>query len=150
MTKDKLAPVEYIKQHTDKNYCEALVFSDGYIADAIPSHTNALVLHSPYTFEVVQQIVPMNAHISFWLCEKLNIVLVWYNSVVFPLGYTKQQVATIKHLISRGIISKNCDIIISKEYSHILTDYDNDKLDILSTRYNRRLTKLITLIRSKV
>lgn len=39
MTDRPLSVMEYIKQHDDKRYCESLVFPNGKIMDAIPSHS---------------------------------------------------------------------------------------------------------------
>ena len=119
MTNVPLSVEEYVKQHDDKRYCESLVFPNGKVVDAIPSHQQALINLSGKSMKQLKEVCPLRASPLHWLSEHLNIAVVWYEQVIFPIGYTQKQIDTVKTLQRYNILYPILDIGISFEKTHV-------------------------------
>ena len=168
MDKEKLD--EFISKHKAKytNYCEAIITEDGTIHYAVPSHQNKLIeLYGVPTVPIPGQFfdydgkefndlknkVPDHANFTYWLADYLNMVITWYDYIVFPLNYTKDQISVVKSLIENDVLSRNSKIILTKEYHHCtLFEYDDepDETDFgkLLKEFDKRYEELINEIYS--
>lgn len=132
MTDRPLSVMEYIKQHDDKRYCESLVFPNGKIMDAIPSHQQALINLSGKTMDELKEICPLRASPLHWLSEHLNIAVVWYEQVLFPIGYTKNHISTIQTLQQYNVLYSVLNVGVAFEKTHV-NYLENCNIDELTT-----------------
>ena len=140
MDKEKLD--EFISKHKAKytNYCEAIITEDGVIHYATPSHQNKLIElygvpmiqgqvldYDGKEFNDLKNKIPVYANFTYWLADYLDMVVTWYDYIVFPLNYTKDQTSVVKSLIENDVLSRNSRIILTKEYHHCtLFEYDDE------------------------
>ena len=126
---------EYIKQHNHTAYCEAIIFPNGEIIDARPSHTEALIrqVMCDYSLcrEEIAKMMPDNASPLHWIIDKFNYGCVWYNSAIVSVNHTEAILNTIQELINADILQnvirldktdeyKRCEILSSKEINEEL------------------------------
>ena len=97
---------DYINQHTDINYCEAIIYPDGSIEDARPSHLEKLIQISNKPREILIQEMPISAGPVDWLVDYNNCCSIWFEMGKLPENVTDEQIDTIKVLKGHGIISK--------------------------------------------
>lgn len=99
---------KYIEEHNKKKivgYCEAIIFPNGDIEDAIPSHTYKLIAISGKSQDEISEIMPMEAGPVAWLVDYTNCVSVWYDFGMLPENLTQEQEKTLQKLIDNGVIS---------------------------------------------
>lgn len=71
-------PVDiFIETYSHINYCEILIDKEGYIFEARPSHTMALLREAEMTLED-QDYIPIERSPLEWLLEKTECVAIWY------------------------------------------------------------------------
>ena len=121
---------EFIEQH-NRNYtcyCEVLILKDGTPIYANPSHQYKLmevygVPRKQYVFckgkeyEELQAEMPLYASPLHWLVEKTQTVAVWWDMLIFPMEFTREQISTVGRMISAGCIDKKISLDISHEYT---------------------------------
>lgn len=111
---------EYIKQHTDINYCEALIFPNGDIIDARPSHIETLIKQIICDFslsrEQLAEMIPNNASPLHWIIDRYNYGCIWYNSAIVSVDYTEAVLNTIQKLIDANILQNTVRIEVTDEY----------------------------------
>ncbi len=108
---------DYIQQHDDICYCEAIIYPDGSIEDAQPSHVEKLISICEESRQEINNKMPFDASPLAWLVDYTKCVSLWYNSCYLPENLTNQQIATITELIKNNIISNQYLGIMSKELS---------------------------------
>jgi flagellar biosynthesis GTPase FlhF len=121
---------DYIKQHKHVNYCEALIFPNGDIIDARPSHVEALIKEVTHDYslsrEQLAEMMPNNASPLHWIIDRYNYGCIWYNSAIVSVDYTEAILNTIQKLIDANILQnvfridetdeyKRCKILNAKE-----------------------------------
>ena len=94
---------DYVKNHTHKNYCEAIIRDNGMIEDAQPSHEIALLLAYPLMTEDELCLSLYN------IVEYTGYIRVYYDVLHMPTCITKEQYNTIIRLIESGCISSICE-----------------------------------------
>lgn len=137
---------DYLMIHTREeysNYCEAIIFPDGKIMDAIPCHLDALVKASKESKEAINLKMPMAAAPLDWLVDYTECVAIWYNIMVYH-EITKEQLKTIHILLDNRIISSNGTCKWTNELHHC------EKIKRLeagddSIRFDEPVTKIITI-----
>ena len=111
---------EYIKQHNHVAYCEAIIFPNGDIIDAIPSHTEALIKQVMRDFslcrEQLAEMIPNNASPLSWIVDRYNYGCIWYNSAIVSVDCTKEILNTIQELINANILQDIVRIEETDEY----------------------------------
>ena len=113
---------DYIKNHDKTNYCEALLFPDGAIVDARPSHTEALIRETCKMYHITKdeifQMMPEYAGVIHYLVEYTNIITIWYNFCIAD-NITDAQMESLKLLQDHNIITHEFGISITKEKSFV-------------------------------
>lgn len=123
---------EYIKQHNHVGYCEALVFPNGDIIDAVPSHTEALIKQAMCGYSLSRKeladMMPGNASPLHWIIDRYNYGCIWYNSAIVSVDHTEAMLDTIQKLIDANILQsvyrveetdeyKRCKILSAEEFN---------------------------------
>ena len=99
---------DFVKQHDEIAYCEAIIRDDGMIEYAYPSHETALILAYPLISEEEYYLGCYN------LTEYTGYVSVYYDFINAPTYITKEQLNTLKVLIESGCVNKIIDKMIKK------------------------------------
>lgn len=118
---------EFIVKHNAeyKNYCEAVIFPNGDIDYARPSHQHRLMMCYGLTEEDIwnqtpkyrelTDSIPLEAGPTQWMVEDTGVASVWYNIALLSIDYTEAQVKSIKKLIKEGCMWKQPEIDVSIE-----------------------------------
>ena len=106
---------EFIAQHTDIYYCEAVIAPNGDIEYAVPGHVYKLIEVAKESRDELDRIMPMRAAPLFWLVEHTGYASVWYNQFVLPYHYTNEQIQTLQELCNAGIIADGSTGVVSIE-----------------------------------
>lgn len=83
---EKVKIDDFIENHSFINYCEAIIFPDGDISYACPSHQNAILNFLNMSVEEAMDIIPMCASPIHWLVDKSGCIAVWTNGYIKPTG----------------------------------------------------------------
>lgn len=108
---------DYIKQHKEICYCEAIILPDGKIADARPSHIYKLIELSNKTKDEIDKLMPMFASPLEWLVSYTGCIAVWYNSFIF-VSITDKQRKSLQRLVNTNVLSKALEGTSTNEYLH--------------------------------
>lgn len=103
----KFSIEEFIRQHTDEKYCEAILYPDGDIAYALPSHEQKLLEEAGLSVMDAQQQMPENAEPIVWLMSKTGCCMIAYEHYAYPKSITRAQRNSLKRLIEEEIILDN-------------------------------------------
>jgi hypothetical protein len=131
---------DYIKQHNHIAYCEALIFPNGEIIDARPSHVEALIRQTicdhSLTREQISEMMPNNASPLHWLIDRYNYGCVWYDSAIVSVDCTEAVLNTIQELINAGVLRNVVQINTTDEYKRceILSSKNFDKAKLLNLK----------------
>lgn len=102
-----------IEQHKKHfvNYLEVILFPDGHIEYAIPSHQEKLIaicrekLH--VTRDQLDNMCPEEYYCNFitWLCNMSECVSIWNDFIIKPntIPLTRAQIAALKQLKEHGL-----------------------------------------------
>ncbi len=96
---------DYIINHKEHCYCEAVIYPNGDIEDAHPSHTYKLVEITGKEMDEINEMMPLNAGPVYWLVDYTGCVSVWYEFGLLPENVTDMQRESIEKLINNGILS---------------------------------------------
>ena len=101
---------EFIQQHNHICYCEAIIYPNGDIEYAVPSHQKKLIniYQKVYGFSSEEEAwnsISVYEYSLPWICNKVKCVSVWYNNVIIPSHITKKQIETLLKLNDCKIIS---------------------------------------------
>lgn len=129
---------DYIDQHNDICYCEAIIYPDGTIEDCIPSHQLKLIeitnkknnINNPYDKNLLLNIIPLEADVNNWLICYNNVVALWYNFCFYNIMNDKQKYS-IQKLINNNILSNNYRCIYTDEKRRIelINEYKNGTIN---------------------
>ena len=126
---------DFIAYHNSKYicYCEVIIFPDGRVTYANPSHLIKLetiwgvpleeVYEGGPTRDKLWDSIPSSASPLHWLSEELNCVVLWYNAIIFPLNYTEAQLDCVKRLMKAGCIDS--DLIVQVTVERTICDPSN-------------------------
>lgn len=115
---------DFILENKDTyNYCEAIIFPDGQIEYANPSHTYKLIDITGKSFDEISDLMPVSAGPVAWLVDYTNCVAVWYEFGMLPENATMAQEETIEKLRDAGLISK--DFVATKNFEMKICDMNN-------------------------
>lgn len=99
----KMHVEDFIEQHIHINYCEAIIYPDGDIEYAFPSHINKLADISGKTLVELEKIIPLTAEPLSWLLGYTKCVSLWYDSFQFD-SINDAQLKTISLLVKNGAL----------------------------------------------
>lgn len=98
----------YIKQHNHYGYCEAIIYPNGDIEDAIPSHTYKLMAITHKSRKELNELIPDRASPLDWLLGYTGCIAIWYNFFRYDGFVNDKQYNTIQELVNHDIV---CDKI---------------------------------------
>ena len=110
---------DYIIQHNDIYYCEAIIYPDGTIEDARPSHIEALLKATNEDREIINEKMPIEASPAAWLVDYTGCIAIWYNDALLPESFNAKQASTISKLITNNIVKNPYIGYMHKEMSII-------------------------------
>ena len=121
---------EYINNHKQINYCEAIIFKDGSIEDCIPSHQQKLIKISKESEEELMNLIPIDAGPNEWLICHNNVIALWYDFCIYNT-ISEQQMNSLKLLIKAKIL-KN-------PYKCFFT-FEKQKIEMRNKFFNSQIT----------
>lgn len=108
---------EYIEQHNAINYCEAIIYPNGEIEDAIPSHTYKLMAITKKSKEELDKLIPDRACPLDWLLGYTGCIAIWHTFFKYDGFITNEQYDTIHELVIHDILSDNIIGYYTDEFS---------------------------------
>ena len=106
---------DFIRDHWHINYCEVIIYPDGDLEYAVPSHVEALVRIAGESRDSIDNKMPITSSPIKWLVSYTGCVAVWFNFYIVPEEYTEKQKTTIRKLIDSGAIDVNSVCKVSRE-----------------------------------
>lgn len=130
----------FIKEHSDINYCEAIILKDGRIVDSVPSHIYKLVELTGKTKSEINELMPMFASPLDWLVSYTEYVAVWYDSFKFHI-LTDEQRCSLQKLVNSGVLYSYIEGIYTDEYNRCksIQDYNNGLMDNTHIKSEERI-----------
>jgi hypothetical protein len=107
---------DYIKQHDHYNYCEAIIFPNGDIEDARPSHVYKLMAVTNLPKDIVNRIMPEYVSPLHWLLGYTKCISVWFDFFIYD-SITEEQRNTLQELVNHEILKNNIIGNRTDEYS---------------------------------
>lgn len=106
----------YIKQHNCIHYCEAIIYPDGNIEDATPSHVYKLMSVTHKSKDELDKLIPDDAAPLNWLIGYTKCICVWYDSFMYD-SQTNEQLNTIQELVNNNILRDGIKGYYTDEYT---------------------------------
>lgn len=107
---------EFIENYNHINYCEVIIYPDGTIEEARPSHTESLMRYMALPRDIIYEMIPISDSPISWLVRKSECVAVWYEHQLLPFeGITKAQGYVLKELATANKIKLNSSIVRIQE-----------------------------------
>lgn len=105
----------YIKNHDAVNYCEAIVFPNGDIEDAIPGHTYKLMSITNKSYDEINKLMPESAAPLDWLLGYTECIAIWYDFFRYD-SITDAQLESLKKLMLCRILREEVTGYSTDEY----------------------------------
>ncbi len=133
---------DYIKQNSSIRYCEAIIYPNGDIEDAVPSHIYKLISITNKSKEEIDKMMPNNAAPLEWLLGYTNCIAVWYNFFKYD-SITEEQLNTIQELVNHDILNSLIVGARTDEFTRcdLLDKFYNNKIeyDSIPKRINDKI-----------
>lgn len=106
------------KTHAEnfKNYCEVVIYEDGKIEYAVPSHQEKAISiyckNHNISRKELWKLIPFTESPLHWICYYEGLVSVWYEMIVKPENITKEQKRSLARLVLNGCIDKDYKTLI--------------------------------------
>lgn len=104
ITSGKFNAFDYIMQHKHICYCEAILFPDGTIEDAQPSHTERLIAITQIPREELWERIKTWENPLEWMCNYTGCISIWYNMYYATNKPTNKQINTLRVLIDNKVV----------------------------------------------
>lgn len=98
---------DFIRDHSHINYCEAIIYPDGFVEYAEPSHVEALLKITNEDRDIIYKKMPIWDAPIIWLTEYTGCIPVWTNGYIKPKLCSKEQEISLKKLIENKLVSNN-------------------------------------------
>lgn len=76
----------FINEHKHVYYCEAIIYPDGDITYAVPSHQQSLISITEKDMNYLMDIMPISAAPTEWLIDYTGCIAVWFEGFMVPNG----------------------------------------------------------------
>lgn len=111
---------EFLAGYNHIYYFECIMFADGSLEAAIPSHVYKMceIYDNSKSIMDIEKAIPIHVAPIEWLLRECNCVALWYNNILIDFRFqefTESQKKNIAKLIDRGYINVSLDIIESYE-----------------------------------
>lgn len=131
--------LDFIKQHTHINYCEAVIYPNGEIEYSIPSHEQKLIAISNKSIDELRELMPIEANPIAWLVDYTKCVAVYYDYAFIPDDFTDEQKYALRKLKQFRIISNS--FTIQQLFEKQIVDYTHNNKDVQSDEIKRICSK---------
>lgn len=128
---------DYIEQHNSIHYCEAIIYPNGDIENAIPSHIYKLISITGKSKKEINKLMPINASPLEWLLGYTNCISVWYNFFKYDF-ISNEQINTVQELVNHGILINGIIGYYTDELDRCNL-INEDRIDELSDRPNKKI-----------
>lgn len=120
----------YIEQNNSYRYCEAIIYPNGDIEDAIPGHIYKLISITDKSKEELNEMMPNNAAPLEWLLGYTKCVAIWYDFFKYD-SITKEQLDTIQELVNHDLLNDLIVGIRTDEFTrcNLLNKFYNDEIE---------------------
>lgn len=95
----------FIKDHNYIQYCECIIYKDGMIEYACPSHLEVLIRHTGETKEQIYGKMNILDSPIDWLVQYTNCIAVYTNGYLKPDITTLKQQKALDSLIKNDLVS---------------------------------------------
>ena len=136
--------IDFIKSYDKINYCEGILYPDGTIEEAIPSHLIKLceIYDNTKGMKEIEKEIPIDVLPLDWLLCKCNCVAVYYRTIIINDHYqqlTREQKNSLRLLNAQQVINiPNLEDI----FNEFQNNYDNFQ-NLLKKSYNEDRIKEI-------
>lgn len=93
------------------DYLEVIIFKDGHIEYAVPSHQMKLIdiycKEKNISIDELYEIIPETESPTDWIILELGVISVWYEFIISPSNITKEQEIALQKLVEEKCISPN-------------------------------------------
>lgn len=99
----------FIINHKERNWCEAIIFPNGYIAYAKPSHVETLLREameeSNMNVNEIYDIMPIYASPLNWLIDFTKCICIYYEGYLLPINsdINVEQQVSLRKLKKAGL-----------------------------------------------
>lgn len=106
---------EFLKTYKHIRYFECIMYPDGTLEEARPSHTYKLceIYDNTKTLQEIEELIPLSISPIEWLLNKTGCIALWYQSIMIDernQQLTDIQKKNIEILMERNIIILPNDI----------------------------------------
>ena len=95
----------FIKDHNYIQYCECIIYKDGMIEYACPSHLEVLIKHTGETKEHIYGKMDIFDSPIDWLVQYTGCIAVYTNGYLKPNIVTSEQQKVLDALIKNNLVS---------------------------------------------
>lgn len=95
---------DFVKNHTHINYCEAIIYPDGEIEYARPSHIYHLMKISGHSRDELYEMMGPFEHPLEYMLNLTSCMCVWYDFYKKPPNPSKEQEEALAYLIKNKVM----------------------------------------------
>lgn len=109
------------------NYLEVIIFKDGHIEYAVPSHQMKLsdiyCKNHNISFDQLINLIPITESPEEWICYNEGLISVWYEFILRPENISEKQKEALDKLVEKGCIYPKYEskIIYKNKYGNIIS-----------------------------
>ena len=109
------------------NYLEVIIFKDGHIEYAVPSHQLKLIdiycKENNIKKEKLYELIPLSDSPNDWIIYEIGVISVWYDFIRYR-DITKEQEESLKKLVDTKCINSKYQKfkIIKNKYGNLVSE----------------------------
>lgn len=113
------------------NYLEVIIFKDGHIEYAVPSHQMKLIdiycKEKNISEDKLYEIIPLSDSPVSWIIHNTGLISVWYDFIMYST-ITEEQKASLQKLINTKCINSSYrELIISRNSFGNLVTHEKER-----------------------
>lgn len=113
------------------NYLEVIIFKDGHIEYAVPSHQMKLIdiycKEKNISKDKLYEIIPLSDSPVSWIIHNTGLISVWYDFIMYSTITEEQKVALQKLINTKCINSSYRELIISRNSFGNLVTHEKER-----------------------